>query len=197
VSLPVIDGLDTSAGLASVGGRVASYLRVLGMFIEHHTDDLERIRDALREGSREEARRLAHSLKGTAATLGAEPLREAALTLEMAIKSTVDAATIETAMSAVAPHLNALLVGLRAHFAPLNETVAPASVVRPIDDADRALLASLKTYLQGDDLRASTLWLAQQERLAELLGPAEKQIRKAIESYDFAGALKRFNQVQP
>ena len=196
-ALPNIFGLDTAVGLLSVGGRVASYRRVLMMFIEHHADDLARIRAALAEGNRDEARRLAHSLKGVAATLGAEPLRVAALTLEMAFKSGADSAVVEAAMADVTPLLEDMLSGLRAHFLPMDGAVTSAAMVRPIDEAGRALLERMKTYLEGDDLRASTLWVEQQESLSELLGPSATRIRKALERYDFATALSIFNEVQP
>ncbi|MDP1524830.1 MAG: ATP-binding protein [Rhodocyclaceae bacterium] len=196
-ALPSFSGLDTLVGLSSVGGRVASYRRVLGMFIEHHTDDLALIRAALADGNQDEARRLAHSLKGTAATLGAEPLRTAALALETAIKSRADTVTIEAEIAAVAPVLERLLDALRAHFQETNKIEDQVPNVRAVDAADRALLNQLRVYLEGDDLRASTLWQEQKVRLTELFGMTASKIHKAIERYDFASALKRFDEAQP
>ncbi|GAB1393155.1 hypothetical protein MASR1M60_13180 [Rhodocyclaceae bacterium] len=195
-ALPNFAGLDTAVGLTSLGGRVASYRRVLAMFIEHHADDLVRIRAALDSENQDEARRLAHSLKGTAATLGAEPLRAAALALEVAIKSRADAGMIETAMAAVAVALEALLDALRAHFRVADQDGAGTPVARPFDATDQALLKQLKAYLEGDDLRASTLWQEQNQRLTELFGVLAPKIHKAIERYDFATALKRLDEAQ-
>lgn len=175
---------------------MASYRRVLAMFIEHHADDLVRIRAALDSENQDEARRLAHSLKGTAATLGAEPLRAAALALEVAIKSRADAGMIETAMAAVAVALEALLDALRAHFRVADQDGAGTPVARPFDATDQALLKQLKAYLEGDDLRASTLWQEQNQRLTELFGVLAPKIHKAIERYDFATALKRLDEAQ-
>ncbi len=191
-ALPNFPGLDTVAGLTSVGGRVTSYRRVLVMFIEHHADDPARIRTALADGNLDEARRLAHSLKGTAATLGAEPLRAAALALETAIKSRADAVTIEAEIVAMTPVLESLLDALRAHFQPTSRMEDQAANVPALDAADRVLLNQLKAYLEGDDLRASTLWQEQKARLTELFGTLAPKIHKAIERYDFATALKRF-----
>ena len=196
-ALPSISGLDTVAGLVSVGGRVTSYRRVLAMFIEHHANDLALIRTALAEGNQNEARRLAHSLKGTAATLGAEPLRAAALMLEMAIKSQADAVTVEAEMAVVASLLESLLDGLRAHFQPTDKIEEQAASIRTVDAVDQALLNQLRGYLEGDDLRASTLWHEQRVRLTELFGAKALRIHNAIERYDFATALKRFNEAQP
>ncbi len=196
-ALPSFPGLDTAAGLICVAGRVASYRRVLAMFVEHHADDLEHIRTALAEGGREEALRLAHSLKGAAATIGAEPLRAAALTLEMALKSATARAAVDAAMADVANFLEDMIAGLHAHFASMEDAAVAVHAVRPIDDADRAVLDRLKAYLQGDDLRANALWLEHQARLNELLGPAATKLHKAIERYDFSVALSYLTEVRP
>jgi signal transduction histidine kinase/CheY-like chemotaxis protein len=113
--LPDIPGLDIQAGLASVGGRTATYQRLLRMFIDHHADCIAQIRAALTAGQRDEARRLAHSLKGAASTLGAESLRAAALKAELAIKSGAAHEEVEAALAALAVPLDALVGGLRAY----------------------------------------------------------------------------------
>ncbi len=195
-ALPNFPGLDTAAGLVSVGGRVANYRRILAMFIEHHADDLAHIRVALADDNLDEARRLAHSLKGAAATLGAEPLREAALALEMAIKSRADAVIVEAAMLVVAPELDGLLDALRVHFQPMNKTDDPVVNARPIEAADRELLNRLRTYLEGDDLHANMFWQEHKVRLIELFGALAPKVRAAIERYDFETALKRFDEAQ-
>jgi len=202
--LPRVAGLDTAAGLASVGGRVASYRRVLSLFVEHHPDDIALIRAALADGNREEARRLAHSLKGAAATLGADTLRQAALRLESAFKALpLDPHEVEAALSGVAPLLDSLLAGLRAGLdvgAGAGTGAGTGADARPAvaPDADtEALLGSLHDYLKGDDLRASSLWQAEGARLTGALGAAAPAIRRAIERYDFAGALKLLDQARP
>ncbi len=81
-SLP---GLEVGQALARMGGHADLLLRLLGEFRARNADEVEQIRAAL-AGERETARRLAHSLKGTAAVLGANDLAEAARSLEYAIR---------------------------------------------------------------------------------------------------------------
>ncbi|MBL8487976.1 MAG: response regulator, partial [Rhodocyclaceae bacterium] len=108
-ALSAIRGLDPETGLKSVRGRVASYLRLLGIFTGAHADDVARIRAALADGRRDEARRLAHTLKGAAGTLGARDLADAAAGVEAVLRD--PAAPVDPAML---DSLEAELAGLAA-----------------------------------------------------------------------------------
>lgn len=84
--------VNVDAGLASTGGREKMYLRVLRRFLDTQSDACTRLSDALaRRGvtsnDHAEAVRLAHSLKGLAATLGFSAVQEKAAALELALKS--------------------------------------------------------------------------------------------------------------
>ncbi len=81
-----IPGLDIEAGLQAVRGREASYLRLLGKFAETHAEDAHQIRKHLANSETETARRIAHSLKGAAGTLGMNSLQAAAAALELSLK---------------------------------------------------------------------------------------------------------------
>ena len=92
-ALPAIPGLDAQAGLSHVHGHIDTYRRLLGMFTEQHAQDIGRIQDCLAAGDMTAAVRLAHSLKGAAAALGAESLRAAAEAEEMALRAGNEAAS--------------------------------------------------------------------------------------------------------
>ncbi|HJV92570.1 MAG TPA: Hpt domain-containing protein, partial [Azonexus sp.] len=59
-------------------------------FIDDHAGDMAKLVDSLDKGDRDSSRRLAHSLKGAAATLAAEPLAEAARTLDSRLRQEGD-----------------------------------------------------------------------------------------------------------
>ncbi len=61
------------------------YGRLLEMFREENAQAVERIRQHWQAGRADEARRLAHTLKGLAATIGANQLAAAARGLEDAL----------------------------------------------------------------------------------------------------------------
>jgi signal transduction histidine kinase/HPt (histidine-containing phosphotransfer) domain-containing protein len=186
--LPDIPGLDVSVGLASVGGRTETYRRVLGMFVEHHGEAIAHIRAALDAAQPDETRRLAHSLKGVAATLGAEPVRAAALRVENALKSQADAAEVEASLVALAAPLDALLDGLRAFAAGVPAQVpAPTPVVSA---SSAELLACLEQLIEVDDINATVVWRDNAPAFAQMLGTAAPAIEEALARYDLAQALQ-------
>ncbi len=79
-SLPV---LDRAAALERLDGDEDLLTTFLGLLLEQSAADLPRIAQALERGSAKELERLAHSLKGAAASLGAERVRQAAYQLEL------------------------------------------------------------------------------------------------------------------
>jgi two-component system sensor histidine kinase/response regulator len=89
IALPLTAELDLKAGLRSLSGRRARYRELLDKFHHQHAGDVDLIRTALADGNVEEARRLAHGLKGVAATLGAMPLSAAAFAVELPLKAVV------------------------------------------------------------------------------------------------------------
>lgn len=92
--LSAVPGLDPSLGLNAVRGRLKSYLRLLGAFIANHAEDPLLIATSLDQSRLDEATRQAHTLKGAAATLGLQSVREAAAALEAALRTQADASDI-------------------------------------------------------------------------------------------------------
>jgi len=186
----VVPGIDVAAGLKCVGGRMGTYRRLLDMFVEHHARDVPAIRAALAAGQGEEARRLAHSLKGAAASLGAGELRERALAVETAVRAGQTGAGLEAGLAELDAALERILAGLAALAAPS----APAAVA-PRDDAED--LARLATLLQADDIEAERFWQGRAERFAAALGAAAGPLGAAIGRYDYAEALRLLRAARP
>lgn len=112
--IAAIPGLDLTAGLRSVGDRKATYERLLRLFVSSHEQAFFSLRHFLVEGDAGEARRLVHSLKGSAATLGAIKLREAAAELEKAILGEQDSQEIDRLISLTEVEHETLLAAIRA-----------------------------------------------------------------------------------
>ena len=106
--------LDIEAGLHSVGGRRPLYERLLGMLRDRLESDWTALQSHMAQANVGEARRVAHSLKGAALTLGAQQLADAAMQLEDVLRhlSTLD----DTASQWQTP-----LAGLRAAMTRLTE----------------------------------------------------------------------------
>ncbi|MBS0347339.1 MAG: response regulator [Proteobacteria bacterium] len=96
-----IDGVDLAFGLSLVRGKFATYRRLLAMFVDTHQDESARIRAALDAGDLEGAQRAAHSLKGSAASLGLGCIQQAAFAVEAPLKARgEDAAAVARAAHA-------------------------------------------------------------------------------------------------
>jgi signal transduction histidine kinase/HPt (histidine-containing phosphotransfer) domain-containing protein/ActR/RegA family two-component response regulator len=81
-----VPGLDVVRGMAAVRGKADKYLGLLRRFVATHADDMAHLVENLAKGDKETAWRQAHSLKGAAATLGADRLAAAALSLETRLR---------------------------------------------------------------------------------------------------------------
>ena len=77
-----LSGFDLTYGLAILQNRPERLISLLGCFVELHAGDINRLTTSLIEGDILSARRFAHSLKGTSATLGVNYLAEMAGSIE-------------------------------------------------------------------------------------------------------------------
>ena len=85
IALPSLPGIDTQSGLARVGGNIRSYMRLLDKFAENQQHAIMEISQAMAGNNHKAAIRSAHTLKGTAGSIGATELQKAAAQLETAL----------------------------------------------------------------------------------------------------------------
>ncbi len=86
IDLADVPGLDTTAALKRMMGKRPLYLAMLRRFVEGQRDCALKLRQAMDSGDELGAERIAHTAKGTAATIGALDLPERAGALETAIR---------------------------------------------------------------------------------------------------------------
>jgi len=79
-----LPGLDVEAGLAFVGNSADVYVRLLKRFVQLHEVDVQQMVLQAQRSERGALQRLAHSMKGGAATLGLSGLAGLARQLEEA-----------------------------------------------------------------------------------------------------------------
>jgi two-component system sensor histidine kinase/response regulator len=185
-NLTGIPGLEVAAGLKAVRGNLDRYTRLLAMFAQGHANDMATLRAHWATGEIAEARRLAHTLKGVAATLGAEALRRRALELERVLRESAPAVAIEAGIGAVEAVLTPLLAAIR-EFSGAETARAPVAV----DEARaRDVLAQLESLLAADDTRVNQVWLESAPLLEVVLGPLAAPIKRAIDYFDYSNALR-------
>jgi PAS domain S-box-containing protein len=89
-ALEKVPGLDSAYGLQAMRGKLPSYLRLLGIFLDTHGDDGDKISAALNSGDLTQAGHIAHSLKGVSGTLGLNGIYEAAQALNEALRQSAE-----------------------------------------------------------------------------------------------------------
>ncbi len=197
-----IGGLDVARGLVAVRGREAVYCSLLRTFSETHTDDMAAVRRALAEDRGTDARRIAHSLKGAAATLGLTGVAEAARLLEQIIAEpagTADEAAETTAriddterqLLAASAALLSTLPGdaTRANATPSNMATANPAMLR-------ALIDRLHEALRHDSPDALALVRDNAPLLSVALGPHWPALKRQVTAFDFAAALATLETLQ-
>jgi HPt (histidine-containing phosphotransfer) domain-containing protein len=79
--------LEVSMGLHNLNGNEQLYNKLLRRFAESNMQDGQKIREAADAGDATTAIRVAHTLKGVAASLGAPDLSALALAVEQMLKN--------------------------------------------------------------------------------------------------------------
>lgn len=82
--------IDEQLGLQRSGGMLSLYKKVLHSFIRNQDGAILNLTQHLRDGERENAIRIAHSLKGVAATIGAQTLSRESAELEKSLQLSLD-----------------------------------------------------------------------------------------------------------
>ncbi|MFZ4550705.1 MAG: response regulator [Aquabacterium sp.] len=115
-SLRGIPGLDPDLGLKQSLGKPALYVNLLGKFCAGQKTVCEQIAQALDRGELEPAERLAHTLKGVSAQVGANLIREQASRLERAIHQSEPDAVVQLHLQDTAASLANLVEALEARL---------------------------------------------------------------------------------
>jgi two-component system sensor histidine kinase/response regulator len=190
--LEAIEALDVAAGLKAVKGRMEVYLRLLARFTDSR--DSETLRRALAGADLPTARRAVHTLKGSAATLGAEQLRMAAARLEADL-ATLGAPIAPDALAAPLAQLDgefqrlreALLRQLPAPQAQAEESPAAPAVPDAISRRER--LECLDTLLAADDMAAVRHYHDHEVEFRRILGRRADSVSRHLDDFAFDDAL--------
>ena len=196
--LPDIAGLDVRAGLRYAGGKAPFYLQLLQRFARDFGDFPETVASMVAVGNWEEAGRQAHTLKGLAASLGANELQPLAAGLERAAKEQ-DIAEARLHLAKTAACLGSLMSALRLHFG-MQAGAGPRQAESPPADAAQADMAfsalpdwlpRFRDLLQHGDVEGRELWESKQAEIARWLPfHVVQRISLALENFEFDAALR-------
>ncbi|PXW99431.1 PAS domain S-box-containing protein [Sphaerotilus hippei] len=195
--LASLPGLDVARGLASLRGAKDKYVGLWTQFADLHRHDARRVAETLAAGDAPGARRIAHTLKGVAGTMGAMALADAARALETALQDPEagrvrDDRGIPALIEQVALRLDPLLhlVATRAPGAgpaPVGAEVLPPDVLQ-----SRLLL-----WLRQSDTRALKLCREQAGPLRQLLGSDFDTFLRQLQAFEFEDASAMLSALRP
>jgi CheY-like chemotaxis protein len=193
-ALRAAGALDVERGLSLSNQSATLYLSMLEKFVKSQEHAVELIQEALRRADGATAERLAHTLKGLAASMGAESLRVRAAALEQALHDRVDAEQLVLLIEPAQTQLDALVATLRATPGIIGQPPQGAIELSPAQrEALQHVIQQLQQLLEQDDSEAQTLWEAHAAGLHVVLGQADL-LEQAIGGYDFEEALKLLTQ---
>ncbi|EIC23569.1 response regulator [Thiorhodovibrio frisius] len=200
--MPDLPGVEVESAVRRLGGNLNLYYEILEKFLANQHNAVDAIRAALDAVDTEQARRLAHTLKGLSGTLGAAELAEQAAALELGLREQSERARIEAMLASVAAKLGdltqAAVTALASRPAP-DAASAPASAASPGGSIERLqpLLDKACGELEESDAAVDQT-MQEILRIAALPAPVAKQLAaaaKAIAQYDYEVALDILRQV--
>ncbi|NGZ06311.1 MAG: response regulator [Magnetococcales bacterium] len=203
-TLPVMYGVDASVGLATMGGNEELYRNILNRFLVNQAETVRLMAELLANADRQALERMAHTLKGVAASIGAKELSSAAAALELALRRGDDTEVWPALVTETTQRLIVVMESIRQAFP------------QPTPDADNdappvTLSGDVQQILDRDQLlpllqRAADLMYhfdsGAEAVLEEIMGQigqgTERErlqaLKMLLEGYDYEGALDGLKQ---
>lgn len=182
VRLQSLLGMDLAAGLASLQGNQPKYLALLRHFTLEHSQDMAQLTRLLQAQDQQAARRLVHTLRGVAGTLGLTTLADLALQLEHALARTPDT------RGELMAQISSLLAQLTRQLGDVE--TEPAKVASPASHhQQQQWLRQMEGLLLQSDTAVIPLFEQHADSLLASLGPKGPLLARQLRGFDFDAAL--------
>ena len=186
--LMAIPGLDPEVGLKLTRGKLESYRRILHLFTEGHSDDVQRLTKLIEQEDFGAAERLAHALKGAAGSVGATLAHSLASALNSALKR-VDRAAVKSALPPLAAHLPRLIEALQASLLKGPHQELAPNLQPTLEQSE--LIRDLSLLLDTGDSEARSFLNERQDQIEAALGSAcFEKVDTYIQRFEYAEAAE-------
>ncbi len=192
--VPVIAGLDTQAGIRLALNDQALYQRLLTSFASSHEAFRQQLQQALRQNDLELSVRLVHTLKGSAAQIGATELASQTQAFEHSLRQAQGESTV------MPEPPDSLLAGVDALLHALSDWLVKTdraghaeegiSASRQWSEHEKSLYDRLQALLTTDDFNATQLLSRESVALRKMLGKDYERIVSALGMFDFERAAR-------
>ena len=189
--------IKVARGLSLLLGDAGKYLRLLHQYVTSHGADPGQLAQYLTRDDRVSARRLLHTLKGTAGTLGIDSVAETTRRLERLLSPDRDLQPLPEGTHQEVDQLSAYFSTLAANLpVPAPAVLAPVAPDDKSGDQHAALsvnLSQLVALLARNDAAAINFMEENEAPLRAVLGSAYETISTCIGQFDFESALGIMN----
>jgi two-component system, sensor histidine kinase and response regulator len=194
-ALPELAGVDTRAGLATIMGNARLYRRLLVKFREANSSFAEQFAAAQADKDPNAAARCAHTLRGTAANIGARRIAAAAGDLEHACKTGESSDRIAGLLAMTLAEVDPVIQSLESVRADKPGAKEPVANADPAEV--RQLIVAIRCLLEDSDSDA----VDAVERLAGLvkgtsISEPVAKVSAAVAEYDFDAALQELSKLE-
>ena len=189
VALRQLQDLDVEDGLRRVLGKEDLYLSMVRRFAHMQQSTPTAVRSAIDQGQWDDARRLAHTLKGLAGNIGAKDLQSQAAVVESLLAKARPDPVLNEALDTLAAKVARVIQSLEA---VLPDSPPPADAEPSVDATQAQVhLLRLASLLDEADPEAVEFFHQHQPAFKAILATADfASLATAIESFDFEEALK-------
>jgi signal transduction histidine kinase/DNA-binding response OmpR family regulator/HPt (histidine-containing phosphotransfer) domain-containing protein len=194
-SLPeVLPGLNVGDGIRRTSGNIDLYRRLIAEFRRDLLGALPKIRKAIEGSDMAQAHDLLHTLKGSAATMGARRVAQEAATLESWIRRGVPvvlgdlAAAIDEAAESI-ESLNAMLGGAPAAPPPRGSEAAVTAALLPI-------AKKMREHLDANNLAAVDCFADLKRAAGDKHPEPLRMLEESLDRLDFAAARHYLDQIE-
>ena len=179
-----IAGINAAPALTRMMGNVTLYEASLRKFCTQQADMPATCRNALTAKDTTTAKRVAHTLKGVAASIGADALSTEAANLEIAITNQLPVSKLKPLIAAIEVHLRTLIADIQQHLPPL---VSPPTADKA---TAKAAVAELDKLLADSNPEAMA-WLDQHSQVLATAMPADRvaEIQTLVRAFELDQAL--------
>ena len=193
-----LSGLNTEQGLAAVRGNVDKYLEVLTAFAHHYQKDVVNLAHLLQEDKHTELLMVAHSIKGTAATLGAYRLadwmEQFERQLQLPLRNTNHLLEL---IAVIGQEYNALSASTLAGMVQVPaESAAPQTLTTHERQALEKVLDELDALLSQGDTAAINLIERHTDALKTLWGADGTVLEQQIKRFGFIQARSHLRNLR-
>ena len=186
--LPEIPGVDTDKAQQRLSIGHDSYLQLLKKFAKGHQNDIAELIAQLKQDQREDAHRTAHTLKGLAATIGADSLSSRMAKLEQAIREQVSQKLLVKHLEQAQEELHIIA----SHIEALDDEpkIQPNNAPQQDTDINQEISALVKLTEEYNVAAVTEVDKLMQRMGENQLFDELQNIRDDLENYDFDAATR-------